>query len=59
MSGIYILKDGVPWILATQGAISSEINKGCIQVHGSLQTRVELLLFIYFFFLIIPNVIRK
>lgn len=28
--GIFPLKDGVPWVLVTQGAASSEINKGCI-----------------------------
>lgn len=39
------LKDGVPWVTVTQGAVSSEVNKGCIQVRDSLQTRAELIFY--------------
>lgn len=43
--GMETLKDGVPWVIVTQGAVSSEVNKGCIQVGDSLQTRAELIFY--------------
>lgn len=38
---IFPPKDGLPLVLFTQGAVPNEVNKGCIQVCDSLQTRVE------------------